>query len=72
MRTIIYAYKSLIIVLPRTLSIFEPTNIWEKRVIKSYLCKLFCVAKAEIMSSTDSAFDEIVSSFLHEFLSVKR
>ena len=70
MRTISYAYKSLIIVLSRTLSIFEYTNIWERRVIKSYLCKLFCVAKAETMNSTAS--DEIVSSFEHEFLSVKR
>ena len=32
--------------------------------------KLFCDTKEENMVSTDSALDEIVSSFLHEFLSV--
>ena len=32
--------------------------------------ELFCDTKEENMNSTDSALDEIVSSFLHEFLSV--
>ena len=31
--------------------------------------RLFCDTKEENMVSTDSALDEIVSSFLHEFLS---
>ena len=32
--------------------------------------ELFCDTKEENMNSTDSTLDEIVSSFLHEFLSV--
>ena len=32
--------------------------------------ELFCDAKEENVSSTDSALDETVSSFLHECLSV--
>ena len=32
--------------------------------------ELFCDTKEENMVSTDSALNEIVSSFLHEFLSV--
>ena len=41
-------------------------NIWEKRELKCYLCKLPCVAKEETMDFTDSSLDEIVSSLLHE------
>ena len=41
----------------------------EKRELKCYLCELPCVATEEAMDSTDSALDEIASSFLHEFLS---
>ena len=53
------------------LNIFEYiNNILEKKQLKCYLCKLSCVAKERTMDSTDSALDEIVSSFLHEFLSV--
>ena len=32
--------------------------------------ELYCDTKEENMDSTDSALDEIVSSFLHEFLSI--
>ena len=47
-------------------------NIWEKRELKCYLCELSYVAKKETMNSTDSTLDEIKSSFLHGYLSVKR
>ena len=53
------------------LNIFEyMSKIWEKRELKRYLCELPGVGKEETIGSTDSALDEIVSSLLHEFLSV--
>ena len=51
------------------LSIIRLKHLGEKRV-KCYLRELPCVTKEETMDSTDSALDEIVSSILHEFLSV--
>ena len=63
-------------VLPRTLGIFECGNIWEKwknniwEKWVTVLCELSCLLKEETTDSTYSALDEIVSSFMHEFLSI--
>lgn len=55
----------------QTRNIFEYlNNIWEKRELKSYLCKLPRVAKEETLNFTDYVLYEIVSSFLHEFFSL--
>ena len=75
--TVMYAKQdNYLFVLPRMLSIFECGNIWEKWKSSIWekwvtvLCELSCLLNEETTDSTYSALDEIVSSFMHEFLSI--